>query len=119
MFSHQPIHNGPLCDENGNMTGFNPFDNVHGAPEVYYHAQYCKNVKMLIAGHTHVDAVWFDGDLPTVTTECSLTQEPAGRHERFFGTPTETAFDVFSIKGNMVYMTRFGYGKNRELVLRR
>lgn len=119
VFSHQPIHNGPFCDEHGVRTGFNPFDNVHGAPEVYYYAFHRPNVKFMVAGHTHYDYIHVDRDLPTITTMCSLTQEPRGCHNRVYGTPTETAFDVFSIKNGLVYMTRFGAGEDRSIILPR
>ena len=77
-----------------------------------------------IAGHVHADNVNMDGDLPTVTTLCSLIQKMPGSPDdkmpvRAVGEYTETAFDVYSFKGDTLYITRFGAGQDRTVDIKR
>lgn len=83
-----------------------------------------RNVIAQIAGHVHADNVNMDDDLPTVTTLCSLIQKMPGSPDekmpvRMVGEYTETAFDVFSVKGDMLYITRFGAGEDRIVEIKR
>ena len=77
------------------------------------------NVVMWLSGHVHADNLRYgDGDLSgvvTVTTDSSfLDPQMQPIPEREFGTETETVFDVFSIKDNYLYITRFGAGLDRH-----
>lgn len=80
------------------------------------------NVCMWLAGHVHADNLRYgDGDLEgvvTVTTDGSfLDPQMQPIPERIFGEESETVFDVFSIKDNYMYITRFGAGLDRQAVL--
>ncbi len=121
VFSHIPLHYEGILGVQGLPIGIKPFDEMYGGPRVYYMVKQCPNVKMLIAGHVHYDNLVYDDRLLSVTTLCSLVQEwmPSGPR-RIIGTPSETAFDVFSIKENKVTITRFGAGQDRcGILLRR
>ena len=77
---------------------------------------------MWLAGHVHADNLRYgDGDLEgvvTVTTDGSfLDPQMQPIPERIFGEESETVFDVFSIKDNYMYITRFGAGLDRQAVL--
>lgn len=120
VFSHQPLHNAGIFGTEGMPDGVKPYDDLRGGPRLYYRVKQCRNVKMLIAGHVHYDNLLYDDGILSVTTLCSLAQEWSPNcPKRVCGTPSETAFDVFSIKGNMVYTTRFGAGENRQGVMLR
>lgn len=72
----------------------------------------------MIAGHVHYDNLRYDEGLLSITSLCSHAQQWAPScPERKVGTITETAFDVFSIKDNMMYLTRFGAGEDRRAEL--
>lgn len=70
-----------------------------------------------IAGHFHYDNVVYDTPLVAISTEsgCGLYhgQWDIACPRREFGTVTETAFDVVSIKDGVIYCTRFGVGNDR------
>ena len=120
IFSHQPLHNAGIYGTENPPEGIKPFDDLRGGPRIYYRAKQCQNVKMLIAGHVHFDNMLYDDGILSVTSLCSLAQEWVPTcPKREYGTPTETAFDVFSIKGNVVYITRFGAGDDRKGMLHR
>lgn len=120
VFSHCPLNNTGIFGSGTHSVPIRPYDDVYNAPRAYYAAKSHENVVALIAGHVHFDNVNFDGDLPTVTTLCSLVQEWSPRcAKREFGQYSETAFDVYSIKDKMLYITRFGAGEDREIPLAR
>ena len=120
VFSHQPLHNAGIFGTEGMPDGVKPFDDLRGGPRLYYRVKQCHNVKMLVAGHVHYDNMLYDDGILSVTSLCSLAQEWSPNcPKRVYGTPSETAFDVFSIKGDMVYITRFGAGENRQGVMLR
>jgi len=120
VFSHIPLNNEGIYGMRDIPYPVMPYNGLFGGPRVYYDAKQCQNVQMLIAGHVHFDNMVYDYDILSVTSLGSLTQEwtPNGP-KREYGTPTETAFEVFSIKGDMVYITRFGAGDNRMARLMR
>ena len=73
-----------------------------------------KNVVCHIAGHVHYDNLLYDEGVLTVTTQSAQSWAWCPTcPQRKCGTITETAFDVFSIKDNMVKITRFGAGEDR------
>ncbi|MBQ8578437.1 MAG: metallophosphoesterase [Clostridia bacterium] len=114
VFSHSPLSNAGIYGT-ANMTDrIKPYDDLLGSPRLTYHVRVCKRVLALFSGHVHYDNVHYDGDLPQITTNCALLQKWApGCPERTAGTITETAFDVVSVKGDTVYLTRFGPGTDR------
>lgn len=119
VFSHCPIHAEGIF---GNTPDgdYTPYDDVFNAPCVYYHSKRCENVIAMLAGHVHYDNVAMDGHLPTVTTAAGYMRHwTGGVPERAFGTPSEALFDVVSIKGDRMYITRFGAGEDREIPLLR
>ncbi len=77
---------------------------------------------MCLAGHVHADNLRFgvgelDKVLSVTTIGSFLDPQMAPIPERHFGEETETAFDVFSIKNNLLYITRFGAGVDRYAYL--
>lgn len=120
LFGHAPIHNGKLFGTGGPPTYMTPTSDVVNGSRVYQAVKQRKNVIATFFGHLHYDNLYSDDDLLTVTTLCSLVQEGVpGRPKRTYGTPTETAFDVFSIKDGVLYATRFGAGEDRCITLPR
>ena len=120
VFCHSPLSNAGMYGSDGLPDGIKPYDDTLNAPRVYYHAKNCKNVIAIVVGHVHYDNVHFDGDLPTVSTLSAYRARwDHGCPERVIGTSSETAFDVISVKGNRMFLTRFGAGIDRELVLLR
>ena len=120
LFAHSPLHNANIFGTEGGPTYIKPYDDLLNGPRVYHAVKQCKNVIAAFFGHVHYDNIVYDEDLLSVTTLCSLVQEWApGCPKRTIGTPTETAFDVFSIKGDVLYATRFGAGENRMATLMR
>ena len=120
VFCHSPLSNAGMYGSDGLPDGIKPYDDTLNAPRVYYHAKSCKNVIAIVVGHVHYDNVHFDGDLPTVSTLSAYRARwDHGCPKRVIGTPSETAFDVISVKGSRMLLTRFGAGNDRELVLLR
>ncbi len=73
------------------------------------------NVAAMIFGHIHRDALVDDGGIPAIGVTCARPMEDsAANAARRWGTITEAAFDVVSIKADMMYLTRFGVGENRQ-----
>ena len=74
----------------------------------------------MLCGHVHYDNLIYDDDIVTVTTLSSFAQEWApSSPRRVMGDITETAFDVFSFTENMLFITRFGAGCDRQAFLLR
>lgn len=120
IFCHSPLKNAGIYGTEGLPVGIKPYDDTLNAPRLYYHAKKCNNVIAIIAGHVHYDNIHYDEDLPTVTTVSAYRARwDSGCPKRTIGTITETAFDVVSIKGERMFLTRFGAGPDRELVLLR
>ncbi|MBQ8640929.1 MAG: metallophosphoesterase [Clostridia bacterium] len=120
VFGHAPLHNAHIFGTEGGPAYIKPYDDLLNGPRVYYAVKQCKNVIAAFAGHVHYDNIYYDDDLLSVTTLCSLVQEWApGCPKRTIGTSTETAFDVFSIKKSVLYATRFGAGEDRMAALMR
>lgn len=120
VFSHAPLTNKGVFGSEGMPWGIKPYDDLRGGPRLFHAAKSCRNVKLSVAGHVHYDNVlYYDG-------LCSVTSLSAFGHrwaesvpDRVPGTYTETAFDVFSIKENVLYITRFGAGEDRRATLLR
>ncbi len=114
VFSHSPLHNAGIYGTENPPQAIKPYDDLLNGPRVYYAVKQCKNVVALIAGHVHYDNLLYDDDVLSITSQCSMaSQWDPSCPKREFGTYSETAFDVFSIKDNVVYITRFGAGEDR------
>lgn len=114
IFSHSPIHNAGIFGSEGMPQGIKPYDDLLNGPRIYYAIKHCPNVIAMIAGHVHYDNLLYDDGILSITSLCSFVQEWApGCPKREYGTITETAFDVFSVTGEKVVITRFGAGEDR------
>ena len=114
------MSNAGIWGTEGKPDGIKPYDDLLNGPRLTFHVRQCKKVLALFAGHVHYDNVRYDGDLPQITTLCAMLQQWApGCPERTAGTITETAFDVVSVKGDTMYLTRFGAGADRRVDLLR
>lgn len=114
VFNHSPLSNAGIWGTEGKPDGIKPYDDLLNGPRVNFHAKQCKKVLALFAGHVHYDNIRYDGDLPQITTLCAMLQDWApGCPKRVAGTVSETAFDVVSVKGDTLYLTRFGAGTDR------
>ena len=109
VFCHAPIYHDNL------QFGSHPYNALWNGGRIYHALKNKKNAIMTVHGDVHYDNLLYDPEnFLTVTTLCSLTQKwHPTCPDRELGTITETAFDVFSIKGNIVYITRFGAGQDR------
>lgn len=120
VFSHSPIRNKGIVGSEGAPDCIKPYDDLRNGGRVYYHLKNCRNVIAHLAGHVHYDNVYYDDDLPIVTTFSAYrgrwTQTCIPRQ---MGTYTETSFDVVSIKDSAMYLTRFGAGADRAVELLR
>lgn len=69
-----------------------------------------------IAGHTHYDNIVTYNDIPFVTTLNFGTDKNLDSPAKDDGTPTESAFDIFTINTNArtVNITRIGAGNDRS-----
>ena len=120
VFSHSPLSNEGIWGTEGKPDGIKPYDDLRGGPRLTFHVRSCKRVLALFSGHVHYDNVHYHEDLPQITTLCAMLQQWApGCPERTAGTITETAFDVVSVKGDTMYLTRFGAGADRRVDLLR
>ena len=121
VFCHTPLHTQGIIGTEGLPDCLiKPYDDLLNGPRAYYDVKSHNNVLALIYGHVHYDNLLYDDGILTVTTLCSLTQKWHNTcPDRKLGTITETAFDVFSVKGNQVKITRFGAGDDRIGVLKR
>ena len=119
VFSHSPIHNAGIIGTEGAPL-VKPYDDLLNGPKLYHYMKTNPKVVANIAGHVHYDNVVYDGDFLAITSLCSLPQMwTATCPRREYGTVTETAFDVFSIKDDVIYMTRFGAGVDRVAAIER
>ncbi|MBP3361154.1 MAG: metallophosphoesterase [Clostridia bacterium] len=120
VFCHGPVSNKGIYGTENYPQGIKPYDDLINGPRVHYAMVNNKNVVCHIAGHVHYDNLLYDDGILTVTTQSSLAWAwcPACP-ERKCKAITETAFDVFSIKDNVVKITRFGAGEDRVGCLQR
>ena len=68
IFAHSPIRNVGLIGTEGNPDCIKPYDDLLNGGRIYYHMKNCRNVVAMIAGHVHYDNVYYDDDLPFITT---------------------------------------------------
>lgn len=114
VFSHAPLHNEGVFGSENAPECIKPYDDTLNAPRILYDISQSPNVIANICGHVHYDNIVYKNGLLTISTLCSLLQEwVPSCPERRIGTITETAFDVFSVKDDAIYITRFGAGKDR------
>ncbi len=118
LFAHVPVSNTGICGSEGLPNPIKPYDDVLNAPRINYDIKKADNITAMIFGHVHYDNLFYNDNILTVTTlsafaDTFLPTSP----KREFGTYTETAFDVFSIKDNIMYITRFGAGEDRKALL--
>lgn len=112
VFAHSPISmkgHFPDCTKQ--------FEHMINGDWLWHEMQRADNVLALIAGHLHYDNIVYDGKLVAIDTQSGTgvykgKWDPASP-KREFGTITETAFDVISIKDDVIYCTRFGVGEDR------
>ena len=115
VFSHAPLHNEGVFGTEGMPQGVKPFDDTLNAPRMNYAIAEHENVIANICGHVHYDNIVYNGRYLTISTLCSLVQQWCPTcPERLIGTPSETAFDVFSVTDKAIYITRFGAGADRQ-----
>ncbi|MBQ7720050.1 MAG: metallophosphoesterase [Clostridia bacterium] len=121
VFSHAPISNEGVFGSVGKGGGYvRSHDDTLNSSRVYTALRECANVKVQICGHVHYDNLLYRDRMVIVSSLCSLVQEWAPScPKRAFGTISETAFDVFSIKGDLMRITRFGAGYDRTATLLR
>ncbi len=121
VFSHAPVSNVGIFGSIGKGGGYvRTHDDTLNSSRVYTALRDCKNVKALIAGHVHYDNLLYRDRMVLVTSQCSFVQEWAPScPKREHGTVTETAFDVFSVKDELMMITRFGAGCDRAATLLR
>lgn len=118
LFSHVPIYNPAIFGSECLPEGIKPYDDLLGGPRIRYIIHKHQNVAASFAGHVHYDNLVYDDGMLSVTTLCAMLQRWAPNcPERQAGTYTETAFDVVSVKDNMLYLTRFGAGEDRRGML--
>lgn len=70
-----------------------------------------------VSGHTHYDNIEvFDGITCVTTMNDSMHKSRFASFEKFRGTTSEHAFDIFTVdkRNRKVYITRFGAGEDRE-----
>ncbi|MBE6930915.1 MAG: hypothetical protein E7463_11590 [Ruminococcaceae bacterium] len=120
VFSHNPVHNAGILGTEGRPL-IKPYDDMLRGPMLYHFMKTNPKVIANISGHVHYDnIVYQDDSLLAITSLCSCAQEwTASVPRREPGTITETAFDVFSIKDDLIYITRFGAGENRIAAIER
>ncbi len=112
FISHAPLHNAGMY---GTGAYIKPYDDTLNAPRAYYAVKQCRNVAAMICGHVHFDNLYYDDDIAVISSQCAYAQAwSPSCPERVIGTISETAFDVFSLKDDMMYITRFGVGYDRE-----
>ena len=114
VFSHAPLRYKGVYGSQGVRLGVKPYDSVLNAPRILFDIEHSGKVAALIAGHVHYDNIVYDNSLVSITTLSSYSDEwSPGCPKRPLKTIKETAFDVFSIKNDWIYMTRFGAGHDR------
>lgn len=114
VFSHTPLHNAGIFGSGSTRQPLKPYDDLLNGPRVYYAIKQSPVVAASIFGHVHYDNFLYDGDLLVMSTTCSMMQKwCASCPDRVPGTVSETAFDVISVKDDMLYATRFGAGADR------
>ena len=122
LFGHSPVSNKGIFGTGELPDGIKPYDDLLNGPRMYYHMKKCKNLVAMIAGHVHYDNIYYDEDLPVITTLSAFRgrwTESCPQRKRHYEAYPEIAFDVFSIKDNIIYMTRFGAGSDRVVELLR
>lgn len=121
IFSHAPVSNEHLFGTVGRGGGYvRSHDDTLNSSRVWTAIASCPKVSALIHGHVHYDNLLYRDRMVVVTTLSSYADTWAPScPPREIGTITETAFDVFSIKGNLMKITRFGAGCDRMATLLR
>ncbi len=120
IFSHVPIYNPAIFGTEGTPECIMPYDDLFNGPRLRYIVDKHPNIVAAFAGHVHFDNLVYDWGFVSVTTLGALCQNWVENSAyRVGGTYTETAFDVVSVKGNMIYLTRFGAGNDRSAMMLR
>ena len=120
VFAHSPINNSGIFGSGDLPDAIKPYNDLRNGSRMYYHMKQCKNVVAMIAGHVHYDNIHYDDDLPTITTLSAFRgrwAESCPPRKRHYEEYPEVAFDVMSIKDNVIYITRFGAGCDRVVQL--
>ena len=120
LFSHAPLYNPAIFGTEGMPVAVKPYDDLLGGQRVRYIVNKHTNIVAQFAGHVHFDNLIYENGVLSVTTLCAMYQQWSPNcPERVTGEYTETAFDVVSIKDNVVKLTRFGAGDDRCGILLR
>ena len=120
VFSHQPLRNAGVFGTANPPDCIKPYEDLRGGPRVYHDVRQCRNVMLCVAGHVHYDNMTYDDGLLSVTSQSAFAAPwTPSCPERVFGTASETAFDVFSIRDDALSITRFGAGEDRRRMLMR
>ena len=116
VFSHMPLNNEGVFGTDGEPPYMKDYAETLNAARVY---AACKNHPRVCAMiHGHYDNLIYRDHMVIITTLCSFTQAFApSSPKREFGKLSETAFDVFSIRDNVMRITRFGAGQDRAATL--
>lgn len=115
VFSHSPIKiqgHYPDCTKQ--------HEDMANGPWLWHEIQQAENVIACFSGHLHYDNIVYDGKVVSITTDAATSLchgfwkwDKGSKYYREYGTITETAFDVISIKDDAIYCTRFGAGDDR------
>ncbi len=117
VFSHVPLCNKGIFGSGGRPDYILQYENMINGPEAYHELKYNPNVMVSFSGHVHFDNMVYEDEFLEFTTAAALVQPEKNEHiywyQRKYGTISETAFDVVSIKDDAVHLTRFGAGQDR------
>ncbi len=120
VFSHGPLTHVGLYEEGQGIGRKDYPKNITQIKEILKES---KNVKAIIAGHLHDDNFHYLEEYEYLAsfTSASTFLDPQVNYipKRVLGTESETAFDVFSIKNDVMHVTRFGWGADRTAYLLR
>ncbi len=107
VFSHAPL----------SCRGMFGAGDPEGGPEAVQILQEADNAVAMFSGHIHLDFVTYEGHLANISVQAATAlthgQWGATAPWRDFGAYTEVCFDVVSVKGDSIYLTRFGAGDDR------
>ncbi len=108
--SHAPLH-----QMSAREISRKPNPAIIGGEELRNILHESGKVVAMICGHEHHDMMAYDGPILSISTNCDMMQEcNPSCPVRVAGTINEECFDVVSIKDDMMYLTRFGAGHDRQ-----
>ncbi len=109
------VSHAPMNQAHAKEMAAKPNDALLGGEAAWQVIHRAGNVAAMLSGHEHHDMMFYDGPILSISTNCDMMQEcNPSCPVREPGTITEECFDVVSIKGDMMYLTRFGAGHDRQ-----